>query len=1001
MRVVFLICFQLFCSILCAQLVDSTVIRQVDSLVQISRTLTGKGEYDQALEVNASAEKLALKHLGYESAAYGSCCFNHGRVLYFKEDFQEAEKWYLKGKAIIEEVVGKRHVDYAKVLSNLAILHKDLCNYREAESLYLEAKEIFRDVFGEEHLYYARCLNNLAILYLDMGLYELAEPLYVEAKDIREKLVGSKHPDYSASLNNLAVLYWHMGKLEEAESLYIESRAIWEEVLGKEHPNYASSLNNLAILYVEMGNYVQAEPLYLEARDIREKVFGKEHPDYAECLNNLANLYSRLRQYEKAELLYLESLDIRESVFGKSHLEYAQTLNNLAVFYRRMGNFEKAESRSLESIAVLEKLLGKQHPTYASGLNNLALLYQDMGDVGKAELLWLKTNEIREQVLGKGHPDHITSLNNLANLYEELYRYSDSEPLLREAHIRSRISLVNATSFLSEQELAKYVATFQYNRDELNSHLLARHAKGAPHGILPSLVYDHALFYKGFLLSAASRLNSLALASPESVEINLRLKGYRRRLAAEYTKPIAERKGIADLEEKANLAEKELARTVAGYAEALRQVKWEEVQATLSKDAIALEFVHFRVNFPNQPDSVQYAVLLLRPGAQQPLFIPLFEETEFDHRLATDKERKSDYVNDLYAWAGRGLVELGSEEKSLYDLIWSKIEAAGLESIQTVYYSPSGVLHRLNLGAIAVDDETILSDRYNLVALNSTRQLVIPSTLTIGANDALLVGGVNFETDSIQSTVDEQLLLASRSAADASTQSGSRGGSWSYLKWTEKEVENITTTLAEGGCQATRLSGSDATEEAIKAIGKKGSSPRILHIATHGFFFPDPAAVSGVRSAVEMDHEAVFKWSDNPMIRSGLILAGGNYAWQHGRAVSPDKEDGILTAYEISQMNLSNTELVVLSACETGLGDIQGNEGVYGLQRAFKIAGAKYLIMSLWQVPDRETMQFMTTFYKNWLEEQMTIPDAFRKTQLEMRDRFFNPYSWAGFVLVE
>ncbi|MBP6185625.1 MAG: CHAT domain-containing protein, partial [Saprospiraceae bacterium] len=174
-------------------------------------------------------------------------------------------------------------------------------------------------------------------------------------------------------------------------------------------------------------------------------------------------------------------------------------------------------------------------------------------------------------------------------------------------------------------------------------------------------------------------------------------------------------------------------------------------------------------------------------------------------------------------------------------------------------------------------------------------------------------------------------------------------------------------------------------------------SPRVLHIATHGFFFPDPVD----KILTSREGEPVFKWSDNPMIRSGLILAGGNYAWQNGKAVSPDKEDGILTAYEISQMNLSNTELVVLSACETGLGDIQGNEGVYGLQRAFKIAGAKYLIMSLWQVPDRETMEFMTTFYKNWLEQKLSIPDAFRKTQREMRDRFFNPYSWGAFVLVE
>jgi CHAT domain-containing protein len=137
------------------------------------------------------------------------------------------------------------------------------------------------------------------------------------------------------------------------------------------------------------------------------------------------------------------------------------------------------------------------------------------------------------------------------------------------------------------------------------------------------------------------------------------------------------------------------------------------------------------------------------------------------------------------------------------------------------------------------------------------------------------------------------------------------------------------------------------------------------------------------------------------MIRSGLIMAGANYAWEHGQPPAPEQEDGVLTAYEISQMNLSNTELVVLSACETGLGDIQGNEGVYGLQRAFRIAGAKYLIMSLWQVPDQQTMEFMSTFYRFWLDEGMSIPDAFRKTQEVMRELFVSPYAWAGFVLIE
>jgi len=180
-----------------------------------------------------------------------------------------------------------------------------------------------------------------------------------------------------------------------------------------------------------------------------------------------------------------------------------------------------------------------------------------------------------------------------------------------------------------------------------------------------------------------------------------------------------------------------------------------------------------------------------------------------------------------------------------------------------------------------------------------------------------------------------------------------------------------------------------------------------LHVATHGFFFPDPKTTSaGFQTPPTFQTPATFagpafKVAQNPMIRSGLVLAGGNHAWKTGKPLHPDLEDGILTAYEISQMNLSNTELVVLSACETGLGDLVGNEGVYGLQRAFKIAGVRYLIMSLWQVPDFQTQVFMSAFYKHWLEGKMAVPEAFRATQSELKAKYGEAFKWAGFVLVE
>lgn len=202
-----------------------------------------------------------------------------------------------------------------------------------------------------------------------------------------------------------------------------------------------------------------------------------------------------------------------------------------------------------------------------------------------------------------------------------------------------------------------------------------------------------------------------------------------------------------------------------------------------------------------------------------------------------------------------------------------------------------------------------------------------------------------------------------------------------------------------GGIGAQTVKGWQATEESFKQMGQTGSSPHILHISTHGYFYPDPKTVDG-EGGTAGETEPVFKQSDHPMIRSGLILAGANHAWKTGHPLG-NREDGILTAYEISQLDLHNTELVVLSACETGLGHIDGNEGVYGLQRAFKTAGVKTLLMSLWQVPDYQTQELMAVFYQKWLPGKMPIRQALQAAQKAMRDKGYEPYYWAGFVVVE
>jgi len=596
--------------------------------------------------------------------------------------------------------------------------------------------------------------------------------------------------------------------------------------------------------------------------------------------------------------------------------------------------------------------------------------------------------------------EYAGNLYELAELYEEQNRFSESESLLSEMYKLEHSRLSKACTFLSEQELGHYASAFQTRGLKLNAYILARFSKKLTEGVLPQLVYNNLLFYKGFLLNAAARINNLSSVNPDTEEINLRLKGYRRLLATELAKPLQERKRIEELESKSNTLEKELSKQIADYGSAFRAISWKEVQKVLKSEEAAVEFVSFPMNFPERTNKIGYAALLLKPGNNQPEFISLFEESSLDSILQTHAERKADYVNGLYTIADRGAIAVESPKRSLYEILWQPLEKE-LAGIKTIYFSPAGLLHRINLDAIPVSETETLADKYQLIELNSTRQLVVPTPLKNVNNEAVLFGGIQFEQDSL--SVISEPIYASRSRGELSfnyVDSTLRGGSWNYLAGTEREVNAIEKIMQTSGIHTTLKKGYFATEESFKNIGANNSaSPRILHVATHGYFFSDPKENSK-SSGISGQTEPVFKMSEHPMLRSGLIMAGGNAAWQ-GKQTLEGREDGILTAYEISQMNLSNTELVVLSACETGLGDIQGNEGVYGLQRAFKIAGAKYLIMSLWQVPDKQTSLLMTTFYKKWLENKMTIPEAFHAAQKELRDNGFDPYNWAGFVLVE
>jgi CHAT domain-containing protein/tetratricopeptide (TPR) repeat protein len=862
-----------------------------------------------------------------------------------------------------------------------------------------KARDLAAQHFGKNSIQYARVSHNNARSLQVAGQYDAAERMYQESMAIYKNL-GKVDSGYVGDLDNLAILYMDMGRFGESEVLLLEALQLNEQIYGKQTTNYAWILNNLAMLYEDIGQDSRAEKYYLESLEIIEKSAGKNNVYYAAGLNALGGFYDEKEEFDKAERLYLEALQIRETITGKNDADYAGTLNNLAILYWNMGKKDKVEALVLEAFQIQQKLSGNEDGI-AFMLANLASYYHEVGAFDMAESKYLAALQIQETLLGKNNPEYLLTLKNCALLYWGTKQYNKAAPLFAELNRQNRQRALDDAGFLSEAEMAVYLDQFTLGAEIALSFLSASPRKNTE---LVSTLLDNNLFYKGFLQSNARLMVQKMTTAPQHTRNTFaQWRALRQKLAAEYLKPIGQRQQVELAEEEARLLEKELLRSVDNFALNRRQIAWTEVRDRLKTGEAAVEFVHFRYHDQwNQPiDSFFYAAFVILPGKAKPRFINLFEEKKLA-RLFESTETRSESVNVLYATRSGVLVDKApAHGDDLYNLIWKPLKSA-LRGAKTVYYSPSGLLHRVNLAALPTGPkDKILADRHVLRLLSSTRNLIINTPHSNPAHySAALFGGIQYDCDS-SSLADARPAIVSIDTAGNGFFTGvnmGRDGSIAFdaLPGTQSEVNQIEALLRAAGIQATTFSSTAGTEEQIKSLGRDTiKSPDILHIATHGFFFDDPEQQKEKQSG----DNNYFSWNKNPLFRSGLAFAGANHVWTGGKPWA-NLEDGICTAYEISHLNLSNTKLVVLSACETGLGDIKGSEGVYGLQRAFKMAGADYLMVSLWQVPDKETAEFMEVFYKSWLGG-MTIQEAFDVAREKMRKTYKEPYKWAAWVLVE
>ncbi len=1009
------------------------------SLSNLASLLMSEGRYDEARPLLERALKIREEVLGAKHPGTARSLSNLAFLLRSQGSYDKARPLYERALKIHEEVLGPMHPDTAMSLNNLAFLLRSQGNYDEARPLYERALKIHEEVLGPKHPDTTTSLSNLGSLLMSQGSYHEARPLYERALKIREEVLGPKHPHTATSLNNLASLLMSQGSYDEARPLYDRALAIHEEVLGSKPPDTATSLNDLAILLHSQGSYDEARPLYERALAIDEEVLGPKHPDTATSLNNLAELLRSQGSYDEARPLYERALKIREEVLGPKHRDTATSLSNLGSLLMSQGSYDEARPLLERALKIREEVLGAKHPGTARSLNNLAFLLRSQGSYDEARPLYERALKIHKEVLGPKHPDTAMSLNNLAALLKSQGSYDEARQLLERAlaineevlgpkhpdtaiPLRSLLHLIEASGerlraiefgmrslVISRESLERQLRSLS----EQERFLATKDSRMVLDDVLSldarvadletrNRVYDEVLQWKG-MISRGILEDREWLRTQEDPAV-LSLMDELRRVESELSGTLwRESSGSRDLTParlkilaaQRDRIERDLLRSHRGPEEKQR-IGASSVCESLRPEEAFIDFLYYKGSA-----GLSLAAFVVRKDAPLARFDlgnaePIRKALQ-SHLAAIRADRGVDPSPDF------------SPQEDLRGLVWNFL-APSLEGATRLFVCPDAELATLPFETLPGDKkDSYLIERYSFVYVQSAQQLVQGNDDSAGKG-ILLAGGIDYD----QAGKDEEELPPTALAAEAPPpettpdELRSLQRPFRRLPSTLEEVEdlaNLYRRFRGDSDSFDLLEGGLASELALRnSIPGK----RYVHLATHGFFAPE-AVRSLFDAAMEIVEEDRFGIEQRitpaqltgwmPGQLCGIVLAGANQNVEQG------SEDGILTADEITWLDLSGCELVVLSACETGLGLPRGGEHLMGLRRALHLAGARSTVTSLWKVNDADTQWLMSQLYRRLWKEGEKKSEALHGAQLDQleqsRARFGEalPGTWGAFVL--
>lgn len=950
------------------------------------------------LEESENTEKSLKQALKLEkeyknSQEYADILVLLGDLYYELAEYEESLNYTENALKLVEKTKGKQDTLYIQLCSDLAVAYADLGNHDKARELYKETLQIQLDQNKKETELYAETLTNFAMFESAINNYDIAIKSMKEAKSIYENLKLENTLEYVIFLQQLGRLNKLMGNTVEAQQIYENVLLQLESKVDKQDKDYLEAKSEYAIFVGEIGQIEKAITMLEEVIELQAANPNTNKVIYAVSLHDLASLYADLKNHKKAIPLYQKAIQLFEETTGKNSIDFIASNSFLANSYQEEGKLEDAEKLYLESYKLGKKTLGKTNPDVALWANDLGNFYLKQNQITKAKPYFEESYQIIKSELNPHHPYYIIALSGVALYYTKNKEIEKATKLYKEIVEIDIENIKNVFPILNENQKEGFISVLEVDFLDYQDFILQFY-KEKPE--LIHRLFELNLLTKGLIFQSTQKLrqNITNSKDEEMIAAFENWKSKKNKLTSAWQLSQEEQKekniNLPKLKEEAEKAEYTLInlakqKGLAGTKSLdflSKNYSFADVQKTLKENEAVIEIIRAeRFNEQKKSYDTLYTAVIIEKNNLEPKLVVLENGKEME-------------TSELVFY--RNNIEFGLKESESYATFWEKINTELSPTTKKIYFSPDGVYHQININTLYDDkSENYLTDKFQVQMISSSRDLIEFYEAKEQNKNHLESQNQQFETNFAdyqfylfgypQYNLIEKTEQNENSNQDGNNKKRSvfssqrfwRNGGITPLLGTKEEVQTIDSLLGKSSYKTITFLEKEANESNLKKL----VNPTVLHIATHGFFTPS-------------DNQSK---NNSPLTQSGLLLAGAENGIRENK--NGTDEDGVLTAEEVLTFNLDKTELVILSACETGLGVLRNGEGVYGLERAFRQAGAKSVIISLWKVSDEATNKMMQYFYKHWIVTK-DKHKAFELAQKELRKEFSQPFYWGAFVLV-